>query len=138
MIKQTPDAAERARLFERAVSRWENEGGAVVDVGASAPMPSEGSSAPSKGSELEHIKVRLVALENLVTFLLAQLPDPQIGVVREMADYVAANSGAAPYPLTTRAATKMRGLLEGAGHLRSLCTSSGIADGGRADGQQGK
>ena len=118
------DTSDRARLFERAVSRWENEGGAVLETGASRSASSaDGSSDVSPGSaQFVQLQFRVLALENLVTVLLAQSTDRQLDVVREMADHIVANPGAMPHPPALRAATKMRRLLEAAAHLRTLCT----------------
>jgi len=116
------DTSDRARLFERAVSRWENEGGAVVEAGASGSASADGSSAASPASApFVQMQFRVLALENLVTVLLAQSTDRQLDVVREMADHIVAHPGAMPHPPTLRAATKMRRLLEAAEHLRALC-----------------
>ena len=123
MTDTLSDTSDRARLFERAVSRWENEGGAVAEAGSSGPASAEGSSAASPGSaEFVQMQFRVIALENLVTVLLAQSSDRQLGLVREMADHIVANPDSSPHPPTLRAATKMRRLLEAAAHLRTLCT----------------
>ena len=134
MTDQISDASDRARLFERAVSRWENEGGTVLeesslasDSAATSPEP------PLTSAEFVQLQFRVIALENLVTVLLAQSSDRQIGVVREMAAHIAANPGFAPHRPTVRAAAKMRRLLEAAGHLRALCTAQ-EAVGGASSG----
>ena len=130
------DASDRARLLERAVSRWENEGGAVLEAGASGSASPEGASAASPPSaEFVQMQFRVIALENLVTVLLAQSSDRQLDVVREMADHIVANPGLAPRPPTVRAATKMRRLLEAAMHLRTLCVEQHTATGSPADGR---
>ena len=123
MTDQRSEAADRARLFERAVSRWENEGGSVVEAGPADRTAREGSAAAPGSAEFEQMKSRVIALENLATVLLAQSSERQLGVVREMADHIAANPGVTPFPVTARVAAKMRRLLEAAGHLRSLCVA---------------
>ena len=135
MTDQVPDASDRARLFERAVSRWENEGGAVVEAGGAERASAEGSSASLRSAEFVQMQFRVIALENLVTVLLAQSSDQQLDVVREMAAHVAAHPGFTPHQPTVRAAAKMRRLLEAAGHLRMLCTAPDTVAGTRADGQ---
>jgi hypothetical protein len=127
MTDQISDATLRARLFERAVSRWENEGGAVMEADAAEQAFSERSAAAPGVAEFEQMKFRVIALENLVTVLLAQASDRQLGVVADMADHIAANPGTTPYPATIRAVTKMRRLLEAADHLRSLCLAQDTA-----------
>ena len=123
MNDQISDPSDRERLFERAVSRWENEGGTVLGAGPMDPASADTSSAAPLGSaEFVQLQFRVLALENLVTVLLAQSSDRQLGVVRDMAAHVAANPGITPHPPSVRAAAKMRRLLEAAGHLRALCT----------------
>ena len=135
MTDQVSDASNRARLFERAVSRWENEGGAVVEAGTTERASAEGSSASLGSAEFVQMQFRVIALENLVTVLLAQSSDRQLDVVREMAAHIAANPGLTAHPPTVRAAAKMSRLLEAAGHLRTLCTAQDTVAGTRADGQ---
>ena len=123
MNDQISDTSDRDRLFERAVSRWENEGGAVLGVGPlDAASADTSSAAPLGSAEFVQLQFRVLALENLVTVLLAQSSDRQLGVVRDMAAHVAANPGLTPHLPSSRAAAKMRRLLEVAGHLRALCT----------------
>jgi len=135
MTDRVSDASDRARLFERAISRWENEGGAVVEAGATERASAQGASASLGSADFVQMQFRVIALENLVTVLLAQSSDQQLDVVREMAAHVAANPGITPHPPTVRAAAKMRRLLEAAGHLRMLCTAQDTVAGTRADGQ---
>jgi len=80
------------------------------------------SAAPLGSAEFVQLQFRVLALENLVTVLLAQSSDRQLDVVRDMAAHVAANPGLTPHLPSARAAAKMRRLLEAAGHLRALCT----------------
>jgi len=135
MTSAVADPFDRARLLERAVSRWENEGGTVLDAGASGSASAEERSAASPpGAEFVQMQFRVIALENLVTVLLAQSSDRQLDVVREMADHIVANPGLTPHPPTVRAATKMRRLLEAAAHLRTLCIEQDTASGSLADG----
>ena len=134
MTDQISNTSDRARLLERAVSRWENEGGAVVEAATGRASP-EGSSASPGTAEFVQMQFRVIALENLVTVLLAQSSDRQIDVVREMAAHIAANPRFSPHPPTVRAAAKMRRLLEAAGHLRALCTEQETVARTPADGQ---
>ena len=52
------DASERARLLEKAVSRWENEGGAVVD-GRADPSSKETSPDVSPISNAEFVQLQM-------------------------------------------------------------------------------
>jgi hypothetical protein len=129
MPDRTSEASERARLLEKAVSRWENEGGTVA--GAPSNMSSEEAmpDAPSASrAEYGRLQVRVIALENLVTVLLAASSDAQLELAREMAATIAPRAGSTPHRLTVDAATRMLGLVRSAGHLRSLCSAGATGD----------
>ena len=63
-------------------------------------------------TELEQLRVRVIALENLLIALLAQAPEGQLVLVREMAAYIRPRPGSTPHPLTLRAADEMRSLVD--------------------------
>lgn len=96
--------AERLRLRVIALSRWDNEGGAI----ASEPV----DGAALDGTEAVQLRIRVIALENLVIALLAQAPAAQLSVAREMAAYISPRPGYTPHPLTLRAADEMRSLVD--------------------------
>jgi hypothetical protein len=116
-----PDFSDRAKLREKALSRWDNEGGA--GRGGSQ----EGSTADARverepqltNAELVQLRVRVIALENLVIALLAEAFDQRVEVVREMAAYISPRPGFTPHPLTTHAAAHMIDLAERAALFRS-------------------
>jgi hypothetical protein len=73
--------------LEAALSRWENEGGPractlppdyVVQLAFCGTM----------NTELEHLHVRMIAMENLLITLLTQATDGQRDLCREMASYI--------------------------------------------------
>ena len=71
-------------------------------------------------AELVKLRVRVIALENLVISLLAQSSDRQLDLVREMAAYISPRPGFTPHRLTIRAAAEMIHLVERAGHFRDI------------------
>jgi hypothetical protein len=97
----------------RAVSRWENEGGAL-------PFETPADIPEMTNTELVHLRVRVIALENLVIALLAQGPDRQLEVAREMATYISPRAGFTPHPLTIRAAHQMTDMVDRAVHYRQI------------------
>lgn len=122
MPDRTSDSSDRAKLREKALSRWDNEGG------ASREGPQEGSSAGQvrvvrepqlTDAELVQLRVRVIALENLVIALLAEGRDRPVEIVREMAAYISPRPGFTHHPLTTHAAAHMIDLVERAAHFRS-------------------
>ena len=112
---ELPGVSDRARLRERALSRWDNEGGAA------GQGPQEGSSVENTGSgreprltnaELVQLRVLVIALENLMIALLADGSDRRVEVVREMAAYISPRPGFTHHPLTTHAAAHMIDLVQ--------------------------
>jgi hypothetical protein len=114
------DTMSPADLRQNALSRWDNEGGAGVggpQEGEAVPrMPPEISALTD--SELVQLRIRVIALENVVIGLLAQASDEQLKMVREMAAYIAPRPGFTPHPLTIRASAHMVDLVHRAGHFR--------------------
>jgi hypothetical protein len=119
------EPTERSRLRTMALSRWENEGGAVIEMQGPETMR-DNPSSDSIGwtdAELVQLRIRVIALENLVIALLAQAPQRQLALVREMADYISPRPGYTPHPLTLRAAAEMLSLADRSGHFRSPPTA---------------
>ena len=88
MTDRPPDAVSAAKMRHGALSRWDNEGGATLDPHQSITSPSAQSEVPPlRNAELVQLRVRVIALENLVISLLAQSSDRQLDLVREMATY---------------------------------------------------
>lgn len=107
------DAAEIRR---RALSRWDNEGGAI----ASVPHGARGDIPDLTNTELVQLRVRVIALENMLIAVLAEGSDRQLQVAREMAEYISPRPGSTQHPLTTQAANHMTDLVDRAIHFRSL------------------
>ena len=74
-------------------------------------------------AELVQLRVRVIALENLVISLLAEIPDRQLDLAREMAAYIAPRPGFTHHPLTVHAAAQMIDLVERVRHFRSVASS---------------
>src|SRR5579862_7074103 len=103
-----------------ALSRWDNEGGA----GPRGPQEGQISAMAQSeipeltNAELVQLRVRVIALENLVIALLAEAPDRQLDLAREMATYISPRAGFTQHPLTIHAAAHMVDLVERAGQFR--------------------
>lgn len=106
---------------QRALSRWENEGGAEAGVPhASSAASGDRTPVPEMANaELVQLHIRVIALENLVTALLAAASDRQLELAREMAAHISPRPGATPHPLTIHAASQMNNLVDRAGHFRT-------------------
>jgi hypothetical protein len=109
--------ADSGSLESRAdsdLSTWDDEGGAQ-------PMPPSRHEPPEPGhAELVQLRVRVIALENVVIALLQQNDERQLSHVRRMARHIAPRTGVTPHPLTTQAADRILQLIERASQLRTL------------------
>ena len=85
-----------AKAHRYALSSWENEGGwimpATYDQGADIP--------DLTNVEILHLRVRLIALENLMIAVLAEGSDRQRQVACDMAAYISPRPGFTPHELT--------------------------------------
>ena len=120
MPGKEPDFVDLSQQHQMALSRWDTEGG------AGPGGPQKGSISGAMQSEIPHLtnaelvqlRVRVIAIENLVIALLANSSDRQLELVHEMAAYISPRSGSAHHPLTIQAAAKMVDLVERAGQFR--------------------
>lgn len=116
MISDNGFDPARAKTLERAVMRWENEGGARGDRD---PDTLHATIVGEVGdAEAVNIRVRLIALENIVVALLASGSQDGPELVREMAKYISPRSDATPHRLTIEAARNMLAIVERAEHCR--------------------
>ena len=103
------------QLRQKALSRWDNEGGATrqgPQEGLNVPRAEATDIPQLTNAELVQLRVRVIALENLVIALLAKADDRQIALTREMAAYVSPRPGFTHHPLTIHAASHMIDLVE--------------------------
>ncbi len=105
---------------QAALSQWDSEGGAgplgpqnrtlshaaPLDVPQPTPV------------ELMQLRIRVIALENLIIALLAEASDRQLALAREMATYISPRPGFTRHPLTIHAAHQMVNLVERSGQFR--------------------
>ncbi len=115
----TPAQPRRSVLREAALSRWDNEGGSLPDPVQDELFADQELAVASHTTIAEwvHLRMRLIAMENVLIALLAEAPASQRALVREMAACIAPRSGAAAHPLTTQAALQMNQLVDRAGHF---------------------
>jgi hypothetical protein len=113
MREEDPDFIDPSRQRQKALSRWDDEGGLI---------PGEMHSDVPKltNAELVHLRVRVIALENVVIALLAESSDRQLDHVREMAAYISPRPGSTEHPLTIHAANHIVQLVERATHFRAM------------------
>lgn len=86
--------AARCQVHDRAIGRRENEGGSFTGLHQHRTPTVAGEIGDAEAGNL---RVRLIALENLVVALLAGAPDSQSALVREMAAYISPRPGMTPH-----------------------------------------
>ena len=118
MSPQNSDSWSRATLRQQALSRWDSEGGApsaeVTPDAAEQQIPTPDMS----NADLVALRVRVIALENLLISLLATASDQQLDLAREMADYISPRPGFTQHPLTLHASAHMIDLIQRSSHFR--------------------
>lgn len=123
MAKVKLDAAEHSR--EMALSRWDNEGGA--GPGGPREGPNFRANLPEvpelTNAELVQLRVRVIALENLLISLFAEGSGRELEIAREMAAYISPRPGSTQHPLTIHAAAQMIDLIERANRVRDTRAS---------------
>jgi len=121
MPSRQSDASDRSKQRQRALQRWENEGGAGPGRLAADAEPGEmhGNSVPLTDAELVQLQIRVIALENLVIALLSQASDRQLDLARAMAIHISPRPGFTAHRLTIHAAAQMISLVERAGYFRA-------------------
>lgn len=114
------DRTERARLLAKAVSRWDNEGGAGEGGREHPPSGDAATNAlPLTNAEIVQLQIRVIAIENVLAVLLAEASEDQLQLVREMSAYISPRPGVTPHRLTIHAAARMINLIDGAAHLQT-------------------
>jgi hypothetical protein len=84
----------------------------------SVSAEAQGQTPELTNTELVQLRIRVIALENLVIALLAEASDRQLNLASEMAAYISPRPGFTQHPLTIHAAVHMIDLVERAGHFR--------------------
>lgn len=115
------DPKDPTHQREMALSRWDTDGGNGHNslqrgLFSEAELP---EIPQLTDTELVHLRIRVIALENMLISLLAQVSDQQLGFARALAAYILPRPGFTQHPLTVRAAHQMLDLVERAGHFRS-------------------
>ena len=120
MPDKEPESAASSRQRQMALSRWDNEGGAGPGgPQGESPAAEAQSQAPAlTNAELVQLRIRVIALENLLIALLADASERQLALAREMAAYISPRPGSTHHPLTVHAAAQMIDFVERASHFR--------------------
>lgn len=75
-------------------------------------------------NELAQLRMRVIALENLMIALLAENSGRQRDQAREMAAYISPRAGFTQHPLTIHAAAQMLSIVERAGRFSRIASGN--------------
>lgn len=101
-------------LQQGALARWDNEGGALC-----ATVLAEHRELPvMSNAEIVLLRVRVIALENILVAVMATGSDRQVQAARDMAELISPHPDAIQHPLTIRAAQHMDSIVHRALHIR--------------------
>jgi len=119
--KKTP-SLQASQLRENALSKWANEVEALNRLPPQSFNPAQVQSEAHHFSnlELEKLRLRVIAMENLVIALLAEGSDRQRELGREMAAYISPRPGFTNHHMTLGAAAQMIHIIERADHFHAL------------------
>jgi hypothetical protein len=120
IVKKDDARPSREVIHQRVIGRWENEGGSVSSLEhQGSPQENRATVAGEIGdAEAANIRVRLIAIENVIVALLANAPDDRLELIREMAEFISPRPGTTPHRLTIEAAHNMLAIVERAEHYR--------------------
>ena len=116
------DRSQPLPLLQAALFSWEYEGGALATQSLKDSAVHE-NVAQSVNTELDHLHIRVIAMENLLIALLAQDPDRAQQVGSEMATFISPRPGFTRHPRTLGAAAQILNIVERALYFKSYIES---------------
>ncbi|PXW67649.1 MULTISPECIES: hypothetical protein [Pseudomonadota] len=105
---------EMSQIRQRALARWDNEGGAI----ASMAQIADSAVLEVTNTEFIHLRIRVIALENLMIAVLAEGSEQQRQTARDMAALITPRPGFTQHPLTVHAADHINDLVARADRYR--------------------
>ena len=118
MPDKKTDSVDPSKPHQLELSTWDNEGGARGPQVGSISDDALSEAPPLTNTELVQLRIRVIALENLVITLLVEASARQLDLAREMATYIAPRPGFTAHPLTVHAAARMVDIVERASRFR--------------------
>lgn len=109
MPNQPAEKPKVPGVLQRALLRWENEGGSPNDDASSQRLGSDASVPELTNAELVRLQIRVIALENLIVALLADASAEQLAKVREIGVSISPRPGV-EHRLTADATAQMEHL----------------------------
>ena len=121
MANEPADNLSDALQRQQALSRWDSDGGREPFDSPSEPSnhAATANADDLTNAELVNMRIRIIALENLLIAFLVKASGSQVELAVEMAGYISPREGFTLHPLTVKAATHMRDLVDRASSFRS-------------------
>lgn len=110
----SPPPPTEAAIRQRALSRWDDEGGALAQSAADVVATIH----ELTNTDLVHLRIRVIALENLMIADLAEGSEQQRQTARDMAALITPRPGYTQHPLTVHAADHINDLVARADRYR--------------------
>lgn len=103
------ESIERLLQQQRALSRWDGEGGAGPEgpQDGSLPVDERTEMKLTEGADLAELRVRMTTLETLMIALLTEAFQRQHERAREMATWIAPGTDFSDHPAMIRTSTQM-------------------------------
>lgn len=99
-----------------SLSSWENEGCTLTSL----PHSNQKNMSDMTSSELVLLRIRVIALENLMIAVLTEGSDRQLQIACEMVEYISPRPGFIQHALTIRAGAHMTDIVARADHFRKV------------------
>jgi hypothetical protein len=82
-VGKDDDPLSREEIHRRVIGRWENEGGSVRAWHREIPPQENPATVAGEigDAEAANIRVRLIAIENIIVALLANAPDDRLELI---------------------------------------------------------
>jgi hypothetical protein len=121
MSRQNSDSSNDSIQRQRALSRWDNEGGAGPDGPAMGPaLDKEQIPIPEMSNADGGAACPSLRVGEPNDFAACHSSNQQLELAHEMAAYISPRPGFTHHPLTTHAAAHMIGLVERLSRFRQL------------------
>jgi len=115
-ISTSNSADATSTQSQNAFKRWDNEGGAL-------PGGAQSDLHQRTNAELLRLRVRVMALENMIISLLSEGADHQQATVRDMAGRIAPRAEGTQQPLRPKSSDQLDDMVNRAQDFRSVQSS---------------
>jgi hypothetical protein len=121
MPTDQPMSPVTPKLLHETLEGRENEGVTPIpDLSRQATLDNwQRDIPPLTDAELIQLRIRVIALENLLVALLTEASERQLRIARDMAGYIAPRPGFTPHKLTLQAKSHIDDLIERAARFVS-------------------